>query len=475
MFDDNDLPDDQNLDDIVQRYEDHLKKKKPIFFDIDEFGSIIDFYLERNDIGNAIEATRIASMYYPGNSDIMIRQARLFLDKGKPHEALKLLKNASLISASDPDVCFMFGLVRLRMGNHLQAIRDFDEAIRLAGEGSSEMIFGIGYQLSHAGKFNLAVQYYEKLLEKDPGFIPALGELAYCCDRNGDEHRAIDLYKAFLEEEPFDENSWYSLGVLLAKQRRIEDAMEAFDYALAIDSQYLSAYLSKANMLFEEALYEEAVKIYLDYAEMDSDYPEIYYLIGECYENIGNSDKALYYYNIVLSFDDKHTDALLGIGAVHLQRQEYPESIFVLKKAFRNDPQNTEVMYSLAELYLKTGSFREGIDLINKALSLAPGEEDYWLLLSELQTASGNKPEALASVAEGLKAIPAGVALMYRYAGLLSGNRQPDEAHTWFEKACAIAPGMLSDFFEYFPDAHDAPEFRDTAFRVYKDLQDDCL
>ena len=93
MFEENDHSfEEKDREEMVHRYEDLLRKKKPLFFDVDDFESIIDFYLDQNKVNNALEATRIAAGLFPASPEIMVRKAQLLLDKGKPIEAMIELK-----------------------------------------------------------------------------------------------------------------------------------------------------------------------------------------------------------------------------------------------------------------------------------------------------------------------------------------------------------------------------------------------
>jgi len=55
MFEENDRDfEEKAREEMVHRYEDLLRKKKPLYFDIDDFESIIDFYLDRNKVKSIV-------------------------------------------------------------------------------------------------------------------------------------------------------------------------------------------------------------------------------------------------------------------------------------------------------------------------------------------------------------------------------------------------------------------------------------
>ena len=56
---------------------------------------------------------------------------------------------------------------------------------------------------------------------------------------------ALIYYLKYLEEEPFSDSAWYNLGIIYNKLEMYEKAMEAYDYALAINSQNTFAFSIK--------------------------------------------------------------------------------------------------------------------------------------------------------------------------------------------------------------------------------------
>ncbi len=82
---------------------------------------------------------------------------------------------------------------------------------------------------------------------------------------------ALLYYLKYLEEEPFSDSAWYNLGIIYNKLEQYEKAMEAYDYALAINSQNTFALFNKGNILSNLERYSEAIPVYHEYLENEPD------------------------------------------------------------------------------------------------------------------------------------------------------------------------------------------------------------
>ncbi len=92
----------EEIKQAVQKYESMKKNNESYFFDVIEFESIIDFYIDSNNPLNAYEAAMLAARQHPNSVSIQLRKARVLLDKGRAVEALRLLKKLESIEPGSP-------------------------------------------------------------------------------------------------------------------------------------------------------------------------------------------------------------------------------------------------------------------------------------------------------------------------------------------------------------------------------------
>ena len=91
-----------------------------------------------------------------------------------------------------------------------------------------------------------------------------------------------------------DHNTWYSVGNERAKEGDNEDALIAYDKALELDPNHVSAWNNKGIVLSRLKRFEEAIVCYDKAIEIDPKYVNAWYSKANAARNFGQSlvDKA---------------------------------------------------------------------------------------------------------------------------------------------------------------------------------------
>ena len=83
------------------------------------------------------------------------------------------------------------------------------------------------------GDYNKAIEYLQLSLEDNPENDVALYEIAFCWI-HGPSRDSISFYERFIDKQPYSYAAWYNLGNVLNRMDRFEEALDAYDYCLAI-------------------------------------------------------------------------------------------------------------------------------------------------------------------------------------------------------------------------------------------------
>jgi len=110
-----------------------------------------------------------------------------------------------------------------------------------------------GFTLTGQQEFDKGVSEFERATQLDSTFSPAYNALGYgyrSLGRYDDAERAFKRYIALLPNEP---NPYDSYAELLLKRGRHAESIEMYRKALAVDSQFISAYQGiAANLMYQE-------------------------------------------------------------------------------------------------------------------------------------------------------------------------------------------------------------------------------
>ena len=106
---------------------------------------------------------------------------------------------------------------------------------------SAEVLSNFGYALAQSGKPKEAIEYYDRVLAKDPNNVITHGRLALALAAMGSIDEAIEHCRIVLAARPDDAEMHNNLGMLLQRQDKIDEAIECYKKALQIDPKFQNA------------------------------------------------------------------------------------------------------------------------------------------------------------------------------------------------------------------------------------------
>src|SRR4030042_4862120 len=302
----------------VQKFERMKRNNEKYFFDVIEFESIIDYYIECNNSLKAFEAATLATQQHPNSVSIQIRKARVLLDKGRAVEALRILKKLENIEPGNHEIFIAKGTAFGMLGDIQGAKKMFDHALTLDTDEIENILFSIVSVLQNLNYYEYLIPYLNSLIEKEQNFKAHLYDLAYAYEKTENYDLSIAYYLKYLEEEPFSDSAWYNLGIIYNKLEQYEKAVEAYDYALAINSLNTFAIFNKGNILSNLERYSEAIPVYHEYLENEPDSIEAITYLAECYEKTNELILAKKYYQEAIELAPDFADPWLGLGVISL-------------------------------------------------------------------------------------------------------------------------------------------------------------
>ena len=88
----------------ILKFESMLKTNKFLFFDVDEFESIIIYYLESGNVSLSNKAIKMALDQYPENLSISLLNIESLITQNKIDEAEKLVNRIFEIEKNNPEI-----------------------------------------------------------------------------------------------------------------------------------------------------------------------------------------------------------------------------------------------------------------------------------------------------------------------------------------------------------------------------------
>jgi tetratricopeptide (TPR) repeat protein len=289
----------------------------------------------------------------------------------------------------------------------------------------------------------------EAWLATHPTDPRALFDAGYVADAQNRLDDAAGLYRRAVEANPRSLEAHLSLGLLLARQGKSEEARPELAAATKLNPSDAGPEL-KARAWRALAQIDrprpgslgdttEASNDLLEALKLTPETPADTLLAASLADQAGEYDVAERAYRRVLAGDPKSADASAGLGHILIVRKKYPEAETFLRAALEKSPDDTALTAQLATVLVAQDK-AEAIPLIQKLHDAHPGDTAITRMLAELLAESGDAAGSDNLYVGLLAASPSDPALLVAHGQNLIRQLKYPEAFAVFDKATQLNP-----------------------------------
>ena len=369
---------------LVQKYEELMRKQQNFYFDVIEFETIINYYLDNEEFVNAADTIKMAIDMHPYSSEIQLLQAELNVSLKKYDEALKILEYLEKINADNSEILYLKGQVYFNKADLKNAEIYFNRAVEICLEDKSELLYRISSIYFAEEEYFTANRYLLSAHKQDPTHFATLFDLGFSYEKMNDYEKSSIYYNKLLDLYPFTQNVWYNLGIVLTKLGKFDEAIEAYDFCIAIDPEYSSAYHNKANTLASIERYKEATDVFKELTVLEPENPRVFCSLGECYERTEKYEQAIEMYNKTILIEPTFAEAYYGIGIIMNEKKKPELAIDFIKRAITLESEQYDFWLGLGKVHYELNNIEEALKAYREATTLNPDEPDAYLALAEI-------------------------------------------------------------------------------------------
>lgn len=249
------------------------------------------------------------------NCDYHCTYSRFYLDLKKYNEGKQVLDNILNVNKDCACAVLMLADIAFVYGDFNQSIKYIDEVLKV-DMYNPNAYFKKGLNFLALNDSNKAISSFQTAVEQNPKFIDAyinLGVL-YAGKRNP---LAEEYYKTALELDSTRFDAHYNLAMYYQENEMINEALKKY-------TQLAKKYPNKRELYFNMGyihlvklkLYREAINYFNQAIAVDSNYFEAYFNKGYCLELLGDITNAEEEYKRCLEIKPDYTPAALGLGRV---------------------------------------------------------------------------------------------------------------------------------------------------------------
>jgi serine/threonine-protein kinase len=259
---------------------------------------------------------------------------------------------------------------------------------------------------------------------------------------------AVRFLTAAVALRPDSPGAVSNLGVALADNGRVDEAIACYQKAIALDPKYATPHNNLGAVLCDvKKDYDAAIACFRKAIALDHKYAQALSSLGNALKAKGQVDAALACYRKAIEIDPKYTKAHLGLGQLLAGKGQVDEAIACYQKALTLDPEDSVTHHNLGSALYDKGQFDAAIACYRKALTCLKGADANNRNLAVIHDGLGNALQSKGEIDQAIASYQKAITLDPKYAeahnglgALLAKNGRMDEASACLQRALELDP-----------------------------------
>ena len=255
-------------------------------------------------------------------------------------------------------------------------------------------IRGRHYYRSLKSKFKLAIEMFQKAIQKDPNYALAYAGLADCysyiylwfqLDKEILD-QAFSASQKALELDPDLAEAHISYGLNMAITTDYGEAEKAFEKAIHLNPQLFEAYYQFGRTCIGQGKYHQALTLFKRASELHPDDYESSMFVAKCYGGIGKHIEAQNQNKHAVTLVKNHLELnpedarALYLGANMLVDIEKPEEAMEwMEKSLALEPNELTVLYNATCVFSKMGHIDRALEIFEKRAEVGGTINRAWI------------------------------------------------------------------------------------------------
>ncbi len=372
----------------------------------------------------AISFTKMLELS-PGNQPALLRLAKVRFEQANLQVANDLYRQVLGIDKNSAAAYYGLGRTASTDGRAQEALTYFEKALELQ-PGANRINYFLGMTWRNLGEMDKAKNFLSNHGPIEPSFSDPLfdkisggesridglwahmnaGSQAFV---DGSYAKAVDEFRLATQDLPDDPRSWQSLGMALNKNSQVEDSIEAYSKALAldednavihhelsklkiskgankqaelhlqqaisIDPRMLAAHASYARLMFDSGRLSDALTHYESAISLDPQSGELAVARADTLMALGRDNEAMTSLAQMLEINPRDSNVRMAYSLVLADTQQLDKAQTEVARALKdasNKSTQSRAHYATGRIALKRGDADAALSSFGSALKLDP-------------------------------------------------------------------------------------------------------
>ena len=444
--------DKEEINELLRQYQNLKKGISHSFIEEDDFERIIDYYDEKDDLAEALQASETGLEQFPYSSLLMFKKADMLLATRRYEEALAILEVAELYDSSNIDLYILKTDAYLALDQQPKAVELLEAALQqFEGEERLELLFELTDVYDDYEEFEKVFDCLKLILEEEPNNEEALYKICFWTDFTGRNEESIRLHQSIIDEYPYNEIAWFNLAAAFQGLKLYEKAIDAYQYAIAIDEKFDYAYRNMGDAYLRLRKYKEAIEALEKVLELSRPEDVIYEAIGHCYHRMGNYAQARQNYKKATHLSPDDSKLHYKVAVTYMLEKQWQPAVKHLENALRIQRNASEYNLAMGECMQRLKRTKDAIQYFGNVVRSKPKNAAGWEALIKCLLDAKLMEEAAEQCAMAMSKTVNKPIFIFYYSAALFMLGQQKEALLQLEKGMYTAPKLLKKFMEICP------------------------
>ncbi len=437
---------------LLQRYDNLKNGRQHSFIEEEAFEKIIEYFQEKDDITRASEAADMAIEQYPYSALLLVKKADVLLISRNYKKALEILEQASLLDSNDINIYILKTDAFLALDQQDKAVEILQEALELfSGDERIDLLFELADVYDDYEEFDKVFDCLKLVLADEPNNEEALYKICFWTDFTGRNEESIKLHLKIINDFPYSELAWFNLAAAYQGLKLYEKAIDAYQYAIAIDEKFDYAYRNMGDAYIRLRKYKEAIEALEKVNELAKPEDVIYEAIGHCYDKLKNYAQARFYYRKASHIRNDDSKLYYKIACTYFNESQWESCCKQLEQAMKIHKNHPEYNLLMGEAKLNLGLYKEAVQFFSIVVKMKPRNANGWEALVRCLYKVDFFEECFLQAEAALEATGRKpIFIFFQSAALLALGKTKD-ALLNLEIAMEKAPKLLKRFIELNP------------------------
>ena len=301
-----------------------------------------------------------------------------------------------------------------------------------------------GSSMQHARTFQSEKARCEDTLRKNPSAWLAMNNLGVALAAEGRLEDAVEQYRRALEVRPIYAEAHSNLGVALVKLGRVAEAISHYREALRIWPAYATARKNLGTALMKAGDSGAAIEQYRLALSLRPDDAETHNNLAIALASTGRAEEAVVHHREALRINPRYAQAQQDLGVTLLAAGRSGETVEVYRRAVQEQPRDASARRQLGAALASAGDTAGATREFEEALRLRPDYPQAHNALGLIRASRGDLPGAIASFEAALRSDPDSAEAHNNLGSALASVGSDEQAISQLREALRLKPGYAA-------------------------------